>query len=95
MGAMRFASQLCPPFENGRPSAHPLFYLSCTQGADLAHVICEPNAGAVIKTYSPDLIVHGILDPAKSLDDIKKDMKSIIERLVSARSSNVPLKALI
>lgn len=23
------------------------------QGADLAHVICEPKAGAVIKTYSP------------------------------------------
>lgn len=27
-------------------------------GADLGHIICEPSAGNVIKTYSPDLIVH-------------------------------------
>jgi ATP-dependent NAD(P)H-hydrate dehydratase len=25
------------------------------------HIICEPEAGRVIKTYSPDLIVHPIL----------------------------------
>ncbi|KAK4683608.1 ATP-dependent NAD(P)H-hydrate dehydratase, partial [Tremellales sp. Uapishka_1] len=50
-------------------------------GADLAHVICEPGAGAVIKTYSPDLIVHGILDPARALDDIRTELKGIMERL--------------
>lgn len=50
-------------------------------GADLAHVICEPTAGAVIKTYSPDLIVHAILDPKRSKDDIKKDLKGIMDRL--------------
>jgi ATP-dependent NAD(P)H-hydrate dehydratase len=79
----------------------------CIQGADLAHVICEPQAGAVIKTYSPgklqlqvagcskiliqrslcvDLIVHGILDPANSIEDIKKEMKGIFERLVGLTS---------
>ncbi|WWD17128.1 ATP-dependent (S)-NAD(P)H-hydrate dehydratase [Kwoniella shandongensis] len=50
-------------------------------GADLAHVICEPAAGAVIKTYSPDLIVHGVLDESRSIDDIKTDLKSILARL--------------
>ncbi|KAI9272883.1 Ribokinase-like protein [Phascolomyces articulosus] len=27
-------------------------------GADLCHVFCEPGAGTVIKSYSPELIVH-------------------------------------
>lgn len=31
-------------------------------GADLGHVICDPSAGNVIKTYSPDMIVHRILE---------------------------------
>lgn len=30
-------------------------------GADLGHVICDPEAGSAIKTYSPDLIVHRVL----------------------------------
>lgn len=34
-------------------------------GADMSHTICEPSAGDVIKTYSPDLIVHRILDQSK------------------------------
>ncbi|WVF71336.1 ATP-dependent (S)-NAD(P)H-hydrate dehydratase [Kwoniella sp. CBS 6097] len=50
-------------------------------GADLAHVICEPGAGAVIKTYSPDLIVHGVLDPTKSMEQIKDELKGIMARL--------------
>nr|XP_019011001.1 ATP-dependent (S)-NAD(P)H-hydrate dehydratase [Kwoniella pini CBS 10737]OCF49782.1 ATP-dependent (S)-NAD(P)H-hydrate dehydratase [Kwoniella pini CBS 10737] len=50
-------------------------------GADLAHVICEPGAGAVIKTYSPDLIVHGILDESKSMEEIKEELKGILARL--------------
>jgi hypothetical protein len=29
-----------------------------------------------------DLIVHGILDPNRSLEDIKQEMKGIFERLV-------------
>lgn len=50
-------------------------------GADLAHVICEPAAGAVIKTYSPDLIVHGILDERKSEAQIRDELKGLMERL--------------
>lgn len=34
-------------------------------GVDLAHIICEPKAGDVIKTYAPDLIVHRVLDETK------------------------------
>ena len=30
-----------------------------------------------------DLIVHGILDSARSMEDIKAEMKGIFERLVS------------
>ncbi|KDN44696.1 Ribokinase-like protein [Tilletiaria anomala UBC 951] len=58
--------------------------MSCMRlGADMSHTICEPSAGNVIKTYSPDLIVHRILDENKSHDDIKKEMKGIFERLHS------------
>ncbi|KAI9219560.1 Ribokinase-like protein [Blastocladiella britannica] len=30
-------------------------------GADLSHVVCDANAGTVIKSYSPELIVHPYL----------------------------------
>ena len=30
-------------------------------GADLVHVFCEKAAGSVIKSYSPELIVHPVL----------------------------------
>ncbi|WVR06911.1 ATP-dependent (S)-NAD(P)H-hydrate dehydratase [Kwoniella sp. DSM 27419] len=50
-------------------------------GADLAHVICEPAAGAVIKTYSPDLIVHAILEEGKPMEQIKEELKGIMARL--------------
>ena len=31
------------------------------QGGDLSHVFCPISAAGVIKTYSPDLIVHPLL----------------------------------
>ena len=31
------------------------------QGADLSHVFCTKDAAPVIKSYSPELIVHPIL----------------------------------
>lgn len=34
----------------------------CTsQGADLTHVFCAREAASVIKSYSPELIVHPVL----------------------------------
>ncbi|PWN89019.1 Ribokinase-like protein [Acaromyces ingoldii] len=50
-------------------------------GADMSHNICEPSAGDVIKTYSPDLIVHRILGTDRSLGDIRKDIEGIVDRL--------------
>lgn len=39
-------------------------------GADLVHVFCEKEAGQVIKSYSPELIVHPILDTEYVLEEI-------------------------
>ncbi|GAA5942061.1 NADHX dehydratase [Sporobolomyces koalae] len=50
-------------------------------GADLSHVICEPAAGNVIKTYSPDLIVHTDLGPDVEEDEITEILQGILPRL--------------
>lgn len=39
-------------------------------GADLVHVFCESEAGQVIKSYSPELIVHPVLDTEYVLEEI-------------------------
>ncbi|KIO26226.1 hypothetical protein M407DRAFT_243792 [Tulasnella calospora MUT 4182] len=50
-------------------------------GADLSHVICEPGAGSVIKTYSPDLIVHPIIQEDSTPESVKSQMEGLLERL--------------
>ena len=40
-------------------------------GADLVHVFCEKDAGTVIKSYSPELIVHPVLDQEYGIEDIE------------------------
>ncbi|GAA5905735.1 hypothetical protein JCM6882_000446 [Rhodosporidiobolus microsporus] len=50
-------------------------------GADLAHVICEPAAGNIIKTYSPDLIVHTDLGEGVSEDQLTEVFKGLLPRL--------------
>ncbi|GAA5838126.1 hypothetical protein JCM9279_004133 [Rhodotorula babjevae] len=50
-------------------------------GADLAHVVCEPAAGSIIKTYSPDLIVHTDLNDKLSEEEITEVFKGILPRL--------------
>jgi len=39
-------------------------------GCDLVHVFCEKDAGTVIKTYSPELIVHPVLDTEYGMEEI-------------------------
>ncbi|PFH61051.1 hypothetical protein XA68_18312 [Ophiocordyceps unilateralis] len=34
---------------------------SARLGCDMSHVICTPGAGAVVKTYSPNLMVHPLM----------------------------------
>lgn len=46
--------------------------MSCLRlGADLVHVFCATAAGPVIKAYSPELIVHAVLDTDTAVDDIE------------------------
>ncbi|KAL5990994.1 hypothetical protein ACLOJK_011900 [Asimina triloba] len=41
-------------------------------GADLSHVFCAKDAGPVIKSYSPELIVHPLLEESYSVRDDEK-----------------------
>ncbi|ELU08229.1 hypothetical protein CAPTEDRAFT_173289 [Capitella teleta] len=41
-------------------------------GADLSHVFCTEGAAPVIKSYSPELIVHPILDKSDATDELKE-----------------------
>lgn len=65
-------------------------YYSCMScmlfGADLGHIICEPGAGSVIKTYSPNLIVHPIMRLSSCklegvIDDIVANISRLLEHL--------------
>ncbi|XP_022120536.2 ATP-dependent (S)-NAD(P)H-hydrate dehydratase [Pieris rapae] len=39
-------------------------------GADLVHIFCASQAGTVIKSYSPELIVHPLLDQPNAINKI-------------------------
>ncbi|XP_068631078.1 ATP-dependent (S)-NAD(P)H-hydrate dehydratase [Battus philenor] len=39
-------------------------------GADLVHIFCTSPAATVIKSYSPELIVHPLLDQPNAVNDI-------------------------
>ncbi|XP_037752740.1 ATP-dependent (S)-NAD(P)H-hydrate dehydratase isoform X2 [Chelonia mydas] len=41
-------------------------------GADLSHVFCTKDAAAVIKSYSPELIVHPVLDRPNAVHEVEK-----------------------
>ncbi|CAH3127290.1 unnamed protein product [Porites lobata] len=40
-------------------------------GADLSHVFCTSDASVVIKSYSPELIVHPLLDKKTAVKEVK------------------------
>ncbi|RXW21680.1 hypothetical protein EST38_g4174 [Candolleomyces aberdarensis] len=50
-------------------------------GADLSHVICSPTAAGAIKSYSPDLIVHPILNESSTSDQVTPQLQSLFTRL--------------
>ncbi|RDW71472.1 ATP-dependent (S)-NAD(P)H-hydrate dehydratase [Coleophoma cylindrospora] len=57
---------------------------SARLGADMSHVICEPQAAQVIKTYSPNLMVHPLMrqsSHATASDSVSSISKSIIDML--------------
>ncbi|XP_043724368.1 ATP-dependent (S)-NAD(P)H-hydrate dehydratase-like [Telopea speciosissima] len=53
-------------------------------GADLSHVFCTKEAATVIKSYSPEIIVHPVLEESYS---IKEDEKRSISAKVLAEVS--------
>ncbi|KAJ3043579.1 hypothetical protein HDV00_004679 [Rhizophlyctis rosea] len=62
-------------------------------GADLCHVFCEKNAGLVIKSYSPELMVHPYLRHAGSLDHDASDRKATaatIDKIVERVTGILP-----
>ncbi|KAK6338210.1 hypothetical protein TWF730_002284 [Orbilia blumenaviensis] len=57
---------------------------SALLGADLSHIICESNAASVIKTYSPNLMVHPYMLQSNHLPrDSKENADSLSKRIVS------------
>ncbi|KAK6930013.1 ATP/ADP-dependent (S)-NAD(P)H-hydrate dehydratase [Dillenia turbinata] len=50
-------------------------------GADLSHVFCTKEAATVIKTYSPELIVHPVLEESYSVRD--EDRKSVLAKVLA------------
>ncbi|KAF7837244.1 ATP-dependent (S)-NAD(P)H-hydrate dehydratase isoform X1 [Senna tora] len=50
-------------------------------GADLSHVFCTKDAAPVIKSYSPELIVHPILEESCNVRD--EDKKSISGKVLA------------
>ncbi|XP_042903547.1 ATP-dependent (S)-NAD(P)H-hydrate dehydratase [Parasteatoda tepidariorum] len=46
-------------------------------GCDLAHVFCWRDAAQVIKTYSPELIVHPILDSPNFIEEVTDYLPSL------------------
>ncbi|KAK2966893.1 hypothetical protein RJ640_028903, partial [Escallonia rubra] len=50
-------------------------------GADLSHVFCTKDAAPVIKSYSPELIVHPILEESYSIRD--EDMRGISAKILA------------
>lgn len=47
----------------------------------MAHIICDKTAGAVIKTFSPDLIVHTDLSEESTQESTTELFKSLLPRL--------------
>ncbi|KAH7027360.1 Ribokinase-like protein [Microdochium trichocladiopsis] len=60
---------------------------SARLGCDMSHVICTPGAAAVIKTYSPNLMVHPLMrqspsDAGSSQNPADTDPKEISKKII-------------
>ncbi|SPO32074.1 probable ATP-dependent (S)-NAD(P)H-hydrate dehydratase [Ustilago trichophora] len=49
-------------------------------GCDMSYTICTPEAGSVIKTYSPDLIVNRLLDPDAPWETVEQNVGELFDR---------------
>jgi ATP-dependent NAD(P)H-hydrate dehydratase len=72
---------------HGKLSICPSYYTTkhqLTTSIEQSHVICEPQAAQVIKTYSPNLMVHPLMRQsthASTTDSASSIAKSVIEML--------------
>ncbi|KAK3902598.1 Ribokinase-like protein [Staphylotrichum tortipilum] len=57
---------------------------SARLGCDMSHVICTPAAATVIKSYSPNLMVHPLMRSAPSTPSSSKDdtAQSVADRII-------------
>ncbi|ONK55592.1 uncharacterized protein A4U43_UnF1260 [Asparagus officinalis] len=55
--------------------------LQSMEGADLSHVFCTKDASPVVKGYSPELIVHPVLEESYSVRDDEK--ASVAKRVLA------------
>ena len=60
-------------------------------GADLVHVFCEQEAGQVIKSYSPELIVHPVLDTEYVLEEIDQWLPRLHCAVIGKKLPKIPL----
>uniref|UniRef100_A0A1J3H0B0 ATP-dependent (S)-NAD(P)H-hydrate dehydratase n=1 Tax=Noccaea caerulescens TaxID=107243 RepID=A0A1J3H0B0_NOCCA len=51
-------------------------------GADLSHVFCTKDAAPVIKSYSPELIVHPVLEESYSISQFSEEDKRKVQEKV-------------
>ncbi|KAJ3496611.1 hypothetical protein NLG97_g2538 [Lecanicillium saksenae] len=58
---------------------------SARLGCDMSHVICTPAAGAVIKTYSPNLMVHPLMrqSPPEAQDSAVSEGPTSADKIAS------------
>ncbi|KAL7274927.1 hypothetical protein RUND412_002149 [Rhizina undulata] len=56
---------------------------SALMGADLSHVICEPQAAQVIKTYSPNIMVHPYMRQTSHIDEEAHTPEQIVSRIAA------------
>ncbi|GLT78440.1 hypothetical protein SLA2020_499760 [Shorea laevis] len=53
-------------------------------GADLSHVFCTKDAAPVIKSYSPELIAHPVLEESYSVSDLgDEDRRQITSKILA------------
>ncbi|OAA67125.1 carbohydrate kinase-like protein [Niveomyces insectorum RCEF 264] len=57
---------------------------SARLGCDMSHVICTPAAAAVVKTYSPNLMVHPLMRQAETEDGVQEPDQGQIDKQAAA-----------
>ncbi|KPP71150.1 hypothetical protein Z043_109967 [Scleropages formosus] len=63
-------------------------------GGYLSHVFCTKDAATVIKSYSPELIVHPVLDSADAVQEVDKwlpRLHSLVDIVEKSKARGIPI----